>query len=963
MELVKGVPITKYCDEHRLTPRERLELFVPVCQAVQHAHQKGVIHRDLKPSNVLIAPFDGKPVVKVIDFGVAKATGQRLTDATLFTGFGAVVGTPEYMSPEQAETNNQDIDTRSDIYSLGVMLYELLTGSTPLTRKRVKEAALLEVLRVIREEEPPRPSTRLSSTEELPSISAQRQTEPAKLTKLVRGELDWIVMKCLEKDRNRRYETANGLAHDIERYLHYEPVQACPPSAVYRLRKLVRRHRTVVLTAAGFLVLLVAASAISTYQAVRATLATHRADQQSERARENLQLALKALDDIYLQISEERLPRDPQRKKEDIEVLKKALDFYQQFAQQNVAEPSVRSDLIRAFRRVGDIQRLVGENAAADESYRSAINHAEELVGKSQANDDIGELAAAHVARGEHLLDTGQAASAKDEFKQAIERLSPLVAHFLEGQPYTASLARAEHGLGNVLKQMGDRANGEPHYARALETQQKLVSAYPAEAKYRAALAEMHWSAGTWHYQGPVDNSADIDHLRTACDLMRSLARDFPAEPRFRHRLAVGLWKLSDVDLESGYESRKQQEQEAIRVLTRLVADFPSVPVYRADLAGQHNSIGVGYAKGGQYKESAEQLGNALELYSKLAAEYPEVVPYQERLATIERNLAEVTIGLGGDLARARKLLVQSTSRYEKTIESYPSNEKIVLCLVCARYVLSDCLSALGEDAEAVETLGQAEQLYAKTVAALSKRPDGPALASSFCFEVAYDYQDAWSEWSSIGKRRVADQCLGRVIKAYEQAIEINPSNREAFYRLGRVLHRLGKIDKAIACYSKVLEPDTKDPDRSNVRASAVRTSAYLGSHYNTLAWLLATCPDSKCRDGRKAVELAKRAVALTPKDGNRWNTLGVAHYRAGDWKAAIAALEKSMELRKGGDCSDWFFLAMAQWQLGGQKDARPWYDKAVKWMEKNQPKDEELVRFRAEAKALLKIEEKGFTK
>src|SRR5918993_783040 len=197
MELVKGVPITKYCDEKRLPPRARLELFIQVCQAVQHAHQKGIIHRDLKPSNVLVALYDGAPVPKVIDFGIAKATGPKLTERTLFTEFGAVVGTPEYMSPEQAELNQLDIDTRSDVYSLGVILYELLTGSTPLERKQLNAAALMEVLRVVREEEPPRPSTRLSRTDHLATIAADRGLEPKKLSGVVRGELDWIVMRAL----------------------------------------------------------------------------------------------------------------------------------------------------------------------------------------------------------------------------------------------------------------------------------------------------------------------------------------------------------------------------------------------------------------------------------------------------------------------------------------------------------------------------------------------------------------------------------------------------------------------------------------------------------------------------------------------------------------------------------------------------------------------------------------------
>src|SRR5262249_26634602 len=275
MDLVKGVAITRYCDEHHLTPRQRLELSVPVCHAVQQAHQKGLIHRDLKPSNVLVALYDGKPVPKVIDFGVAKAARQSLTEKTLVTGFGNIVGTLEYMSPEQAEINQLDIDTRSDIYSLGVLLYELLTGTTPLERKRVKESGILEALRIIREEEVPTLSNRLATTAELPAIAANRGLEPAKLTRLVRGELNWIVMKALEKDRNRRYESANGFALDVQPYLADQPVQACPPSAWYRFSKFARRKKvlfttTSVIVAAALLALVtLAVSGVLVQQANR----------------------------------------------------------------------------------------------------------------------------------------------------------------------------------------------------------------------------------------------------------------------------------------------------------------------------------------------------------------------------------------------------------------------------------------------------------------------------------------------------------------------------------------------------------------------------------------------------------------------------------------------------------------------------------------------------------------------
>jgi eukaryotic-like serine/threonine-protein kinase len=257
MELVKGVAITQFCDDNRLTTRQRLGLFVGVCRAVQHAHQKGVIHRDIKPSNVLVASHDGTPVAKVIDFGVAKAIDQPLTDKTVYTQFLQMVGTPLYMSPEQAGLSSLDIDTRSDVYALGVLLYELLTGSTPFDGERLRQAGYDEMRRIIREEEPPRPSDRISTLGQAGNtVSANRQSNQKELRRLVRGELDWIVMKCLEKDRNRRYDTPNSLARDVQRYLNDEPIQACPPSTSYRLGKFVRRNKGPVLAAAIIFLLL-----------------------------------------------------------------------------------------------------------------------------------------------------------------------------------------------------------------------------------------------------------------------------------------------------------------------------------------------------------------------------------------------------------------------------------------------------------------------------------------------------------------------------------------------------------------------------------------------------------------------------------------------------------------------------------------------------------------------------------
>jgi serine/threonine protein kinase len=271
MELVQGVPITEYCDQCNLTTKERLELFITVCQAVQHAHQKGVIHRDIKPTNVLVAIQDGKPSPKIIDFGVAKAINQQLTDRTLMTAYAQIIGTPLYMSPEQAELSPLGVDTRSDIYSLGVLLYELLAGTTPFDKDRLHAASYDELRRIIREEEPPRPSARISTLAAnlATTVAEHQRTDVRRLSQQLSGELDWIVMKCLDKDRNRRYESAGSLAHDVERYLHDEPVQACPPSRSYRLLKWMRRNKVAAVAGATVFIVLAVTTAISTWLLLR----------------------------------------------------------------------------------------------------------------------------------------------------------------------------------------------------------------------------------------------------------------------------------------------------------------------------------------------------------------------------------------------------------------------------------------------------------------------------------------------------------------------------------------------------------------------------------------------------------------------------------------------------------------------------------------------------------------------
>jgi eukaryotic-like serine/threonine-protein kinase len=434
MELVKGVPITEFCDDNCLTPRQRLELFLPVCRAVQHAHQKGIIHRDLKPSNILVSRHDTTPVVKVIDFGIAKALGQELTDKTLFTRLTEMIGTPLYMSPEQAGMSDLDVDTRSDIYSLGVLLYELLTGTTPFTKERFKKAAYEEIRRIIREEEPPKPSTRLSeSKDSLPSISASRQTEPAKLTRLVRGELDWIVMKALEKDRNRRYETANGFAMDIQRYLADEPVQACPPSASYRLRKLVRRNRKLLVTAAVFSVLLVLGViglviGLIVVDHQRRSTAEERdlkdmALQGETRAREAERhartLAMNALRQLTNEVVQQQLARRAALTDEDRRFLRDVQRHWEGFAALSGDGAEQRAIRAEGYLHVASVRDGLGEEKEAQTSAQMALALYQGLVAEFPEEADYRHwLARSHNILGQVLMHLGRWDEAEKEFAE-----------------------------------------------------------------------------------------------------------------------------------------------------------------------------------------------------------------------------------------------------------------------------------------------------------------------------------------------------------------------------------------------------------------------------------------------------------------------------------------------------------------------------------------------------------------
>jgi serine/threonine protein kinase len=607
MELVRGVPITEYCDERRLSTRQRLELFATVCQAVQHAHQKGVIHRDLKPSNVLVTQHDTVAVPKIIDFGIAKATAQPLTERTLITNFAQMLGTPLYMSPEQAEMNSLDVDTRSDVYSLGVLLYELLTGTTPFESETLKQVGLDEIRRKIREEEPPTPSRRVSTlaAQDCSTISERRGVDGRRHGQVLRGELDWIVMKALEKDRNHRYESASAFAADVQCYLNDQTVEACPPSAAFRLRKYVRRNRRLLATAGIVAAALIAATAVSTWQAFQAREAQRQAEADRDRAA----------------AAQQESEAAETRATNEAAIARAVKEFLQQ-------------DLLRQVDSDPEFQDEVAGNANL--TVKEALNRAAAKIGERFPNQPLVE-AAIRTAIGDAYRSIAQNLLSIPHFERA---LALHRAHL--GQDHPETLASIER--------LSNRYLWAARYSECISLRQEILQNrlthlgpdHPDTLACTRNLATAFSEGRQWDKSLPIHERV-LEKQRLICgpnhpntlDTLQSLAMTYDRAGRFSESVALYEQLLSALRARNGPEhesatgpmlrlaqvyqraGRLDRSDQLLREVLEQYAKRKSTSLTRRHRATALSCLGLNLLLKEQYTEAEPLVREALAVYDK----------------------------------------------------------------------------------------------------------------------------------------------------------------------------------------------------------------------------------------------------------------------------------------------------------------------------------------------------------
>jgi len=662
MEYVQGIPITAHCDKNRLTTQERLELFKHICEGVQHAHQKAIIHRDLKPSNILVVIQDGKAVPKIIDFGVAKATAQSLTERTMYTELGMLIGTPEYMSPEQAEMSGQNVDTRTDVYSLGAILYELLVGALPFDPKELRRAGFDEIRRKIREEDPPKPSTRLSTMDEASTTQAQnRRTERPALIRQIRGDLDWITMKALEKDRTRRYGSPSDLAADIERYLLHQPIVARPPSTMYKTKKFVRRHTVGVGVASTLAVLLVAFSISTAIQARRIARERDRANQEAEASRQ--------VSDFLTGLFKVSDPSEARGNSVTArEILDKGAD---KITRELQGQPLVQGKLMNTM---GFVYRNLGLYNSAQGLLERALDIRTKALGP-----DHSEVATTLSDLGNVLWHKGDFAKSNELLGQALRIREKRFG------PDSAEVANSLHDLGTLNYTEGNYAEARRLLERSLAIREKVLGPEHGD------VANTLNSLGAIAYkEGHLKKAGEIWE-RTLAIREKVLGPDHPY-------LAQTLNNLAIVHAYTG------DPKGAIPLLERVVKIQEKVlgPKH-PDLASGLSNLGDAIFKSGDVAAAKPYLARAVAIMEAASPDHPELARFLDRLA--HALLQEK------DLKGAQGLYERSLALRQKALG--PKNPEVGESLGG----LADCASQAGR-------LKEAEALYERALAILRK-PDG----------------------------------------------------------------------------------------------------------------------------------------------------------------------------------------------------------------------------------------------